>query len=76
MSTLVIALSITCFISNVVLVVLAVSNVKLWIELRSMQKSTHQIMMPTSYADSVFEKTDEKTKENIDKAFSDYVGIN
>ena len=56
--------------------ILCVSNAKLWIELKAMQKSTHQIVMPTAYAENVFEKQDENTEKSLNEAFSDYVGIN
>ena len=59
-----------------IVAVLSMSNIKLWIELRSIQKSTHQIMMPSSMADTMFEKPDEKTKEAMAKQFEDYAGIN
>lgn len=56
--------------------ILAVSNIKLWIELRSMQKSTHQIMMPTAIAEASFGAVTEEAKKTVDDAFSDYRGIN
>jgi len=41
-----------------------------------MKNSTHQIVMPTAYAENMFSKQDEETKKSMDMAFSDLNGIN
>jgi hypothetical protein len=64
-----------CFLAAAVCF-LFVSNFSLWVELRSMKNSTHQIVMPTAYAENMFSKQDEETKKSMDMAFSDLNGIN
>jgi serine protease inhibitor len=61
------------------IVLLGVSNFKLWVEIKAFHKSTHQIVMPTALAGSIapaFESQDDATKKSMSEAFNDYVGIN
>ena len=69
------SLILLCFVffNFVATVALIVSSFKLWVEIKAMQKSTHQIVMPTAYAPN---PTDFAVKESVDKSFSDYIGIN
>ena len=74
------SLILLCFVffNFVATVALIVSSFKLWVEIKAMQKSTHQIVMPTSMAPNAvdFAIKDDATKESVDKSFSDYIGIN
>ena len=63
------------FLLFVSLVILSVSNIKLWIELKSMQKSTHQIMMPSNVASDMFQSLDEETREKMTKVPEEYDSI-
>lgn len=63
-------------IQFVVVGALCVSNIKLWIELKSIQKSTHQIVMPSVMAENTFSSQTEDGKKTIDEAFSEFRGIN
>lgn len=69
-------LAVTCFFTSVAVFVLGVSNIKLWIELKSMQKSTHQIVMPSLAAEATFGAVSDEEKKTVEQAFSDYRGIN
>lgn len=46
------------------------------IEVRSSQKSTHQIVMPTPIASDLFQTLDEETKQKMTKAPEEYDSIN
>jgi hypothetical protein len=74
------SLILLCFVffNFVATVALIVSSFKLWVEIKAMQKSTHQIVMPTAYAPNPtdFAVKDDAAKESVDKSFSDYIGIN
>lgn len=63
-------------IQFVVIGALCVSNVKLWIELSAIQKSTHQIVMPSVMADNTFASQTDEGKKAVEDAFSEFRGIN
>lgn len=51
---------------------LAISNVKLWIELRAMQKSTHQVQY-VNMGKQEFQAFNDELKEKLAKEFFDNI---
>jgi dTDP-4-dehydrorhamnose 3,5-epimerase-like enzyme len=60
----------------VVTTILAVSCVQLWVEVKAMKNSTHQIMMPTNMANSMFQNLDDETKATMTKQPEEYDSFN